>query len=419
MTAAARSGLTEHHCHLLQLGRSLTMADLSGCVTREETLEQIAAHARALPADAWVLAHGARPESWPDPAWPTVAELDHAADSRPVCAWCFDYHALAASGSAMTLAGIDASARFEHGRVVLSADNRPTGLLLEHAALALWNAVPEPGAGDRPGLVLDACRHLAALGFEEAHDMKAQPWLGQVLADLDRAGDLPLRVRLYALLEDLDPLFASRRTWETDRVTLGGGKIFTDGTLNSRTAHMLRPYAEAPPGLETGLPMMTPKDIEVAVRRVDSLNLPLAAHAIGDGAVRATLDAIERARPKAKGYRIEHAELIDEADVPRFAQLGVIASLQPCHLLADIEALHRAVPDRLDRVLPIRELLDSGLTPGTGVVFGSDVPIVRAEPEDSIRASVDRRRVDMPVTQGVSPRHAIDESTAWACFGWA
>jgi hypothetical protein len=182
---------------------------------------------------------------------------------------------------------------------------------------------------------------------------------------------------------------------------------------------MLRPYAEAPPGLETGLPMMTPKDIEVAVRRVDSLNLPLAAHAIGDGAVRATLDAIERARPKAKGHRIEHAELIDEADVPRFAQLGVIASLQPCHLLADIEALHRAVPDRLDRVLPIRELLDSGLTPGTGVVFGSDVPIVRAEPEDSIRASVDRRRVNMPVTQAVSPRHAIDESAAWACFGWA
>lgn len=415
----SRPGLTEGHCHLLQLGRSLTMADLSACATREDMLERIAAHARTLPPDAWVLAHGARPESWPHPAWPGRAELDWVTAGRPVCAWCFDYHALVASTAALALAGIAVSSRFEHGRVVLDASGEPTGLLLEHAALALWNTVPEPTVAERPGLVLAAARHLADLGFEEAHDMKAQPWLGQVLSDLDRAGDLPLRVRLYALLEDLDPLFASRRAWETDRVTLGGGKIFTDGTLNSRTAHMLHPYAEAPPGLEYGLPMMLPKEIETAVRRVDALNLPLAAHAIGDGAVRATLDAIERARPKAKGYRIEHAELIDEADVARFAQLGVIASLQPCHLLADIEALHRAVPDRLSRVLPVRELLDSGLTPGTGVVFGSDVPIVRAVPEDSIRAAVDRRRANMPATQGVSLSQAIDEDTAWACFGCA
>lgn len=418
-TEPAATGLTEHHAHLLMLGRSLTMADLSACADRDDMLERIAAHARSLAPDAWVLAHGARPEAWPDPAWPNRDLLDSAGGGRPVCAWCFDQHALAASTAALESAGIDAGTRIDHGRVVLDGAGRPTGLLLEHAAIALWDAVPEPAPGDRPGLVRAACDHLSALGYAEVHDMKAQPWLGRVLSDLDNAGELPLSVRLYALLEDLDHLFATRRAWEGERVALAGGKIFVDGTLNSRTARVIHPYADAPDGLAHGLAMMTPDEIETAVRRVDALNLPLAAHAIGDAAVRDTLDAIERARPKARGFRIEHAELIDAADVPRFARLGVIASLQPCHLLADIEALTRALPDRLDRVLPVRELLDSGLGPGTGVVFGSDVPIVRADPGDSIQAAVHRRRANMPAEQAVSPEQSIDEPTAWACFGRA
>lgn len=414
--ATPTTGLTEHHAHLLQLGRSLSMADLSAAASRQDMLDRLDAHARGLPPDAWVLAHAARPESWPDPRWPDLADLDRVAAGRPLCAWCFDYHALAANTEALRRAGISSGSRFEHGRVVTDDNANPTGVLLEHAALALWNSVPEPTEPQRAPLLLAACRHLADLGYEEVHDLKAQPWLGAALSELDRAGELPLRVRLYALLDDLDHLFATRRDWQTDRVTLAGGKIFTDGTLNSRTAWMLHPYAEAPPGLERGLPMMSPAEIETAVRRVDALGLPLAAHAIGDGAVRAVLDAVERARPKAPGFRIEHAELVDEADTPRFAELGVTASLQPCHLLADIEALRRAVPDRLGRVLPIRELLATGLTPGRGVIFGSDVPIVRADPRDSIQAAVHRRRANMPAEQAVSPEESIDEPTAWACF---
>lgn len=414
--AARRTDLVEGHCHLLQLGRSLSMADLGACVSPEQMLDTIADHARGLSPDAWVLAHGARPEAWDRPEWPSIDRLDHAAGARPVCAWCFDYHALAASTAALRLASIDTSTRFEHGRVCLDAQGHPNGVLLEHAALALWNTVPEPTAPERLPLLRDACAHLRQLGYAEAHDMKAQPWLGHALRQLDDAGDLPIRVRLYALLDDLDRLQDTRQTWQNDRVALAGGKIFTDGTLNSRTAHMLRPYADAPAEHPAGMPMMSPKQIEDAVRRADTLGLPLAAHAIGDGAVRATLDAIESARPTARGCRIEHAELIDAADIPRFADLGVIASLQPCHLLADIEALRRAVPDRLDRVLPIRELIDSGLEPGTGVVFGSDVPIVRADPDDSIQAAVHRRRADMPPGQAVSSDQSIDEPTAWACF---
>ncbi|MEL7484376.1 MAG: amidohydrolase family protein, partial [Planctomycetota bacterium] len=134
---------------------------------------------------------------------------------------------------------------------------------------------------------------------------------------------------------------------------------------------------------------------------------------LGDGAVCAVLDAVERVRPPRWMVRIEHAEVIDAADVPRFAELGVIASVQPCHLLVDIEALGRALPDRVDRVLPLRELIDSGLEPGQTLLFGSDAPIVRPDPEDSIRAAVHRSRPD---SVAIAPDQAISESEAWSCF---
>ncbi|MEO0629983.1 MAG: amidohydrolase family protein, partial [Planctomycetota bacterium] len=139
----------------------------------------------------------------------------------------------------------------------------------------------------------------------------------------------------------------------------------------------------------------------------------LACHAIGDAAVRAVLDAVERVRPPRWTVRIEHAEMIAPSDWPRFAELGVIASVQPCHLLTDIEALSRAVPEMATRVLPLRELIDYGLEPGRTLLFGSDAPIVRPDPEDSIRAAVHRSRPDSVV---IAPEQAISEAEAWACF---
>ena len=133
--------------------------------------------------------------------------------------------------------------------------------------------------------------------------------------------------------------------------------------------------------------------------------------------MRAVLDALERVRPTSRGHRIEHAEVIDRDDVARIVrlrdELGLMISVQPCHLLTDIEALSRALPDRLDRVLPLRELIESGLEPGRDLLFGSDVPIVRPHPQDSIRGAVDRKRAD---SVAIAPEQAISEKQAWACF---
>jgi len=411
---SAPGGLREAHAHLAQHGRAMGMCDLSGCRSAEGMLDRLAGH----PAEAsgWVLGHGARPEAWDEVRWATRRELDAACAGRPVVAWCFDYHALVASTRALELAGIDAGRAIAGGVIETDGAGEPTGLVLERAALAVWDAVPEPGEDERRAHVRAALCDLASLGYAEVHDLKTQAWVPGVLAELESAGELACDVVCWALVGGLGPLASARGSYESDRVRLGGGKVFTDGTLNSRTAWMLEPYADAPADRPRGVAMMSAPEIDAGVRACDALGVAMAAHAIGDGAVRAVLDSIERVRPRTPGFRVEHAEVIDGADVPRFAELGVVCSVQPCHLLADVEALRRAVPDRLDRVLPLRELIDSGLEPGQGVVFGSDVPIVRADPGDSIRAAVHRRREGTPESEAIALSQAITEPEAWACF---
>lgn len=416
MNTERPSNLREAHAHIFQLGRSLSMLDLGGCASGQEVLDRIGTSAKTLPEHAWVLAHSATPEHWDEPVWPTRTQLDHAGGGRPVVAWCFDYHALVASSSALTHAKINRDTKIESGVVEVDEAGEASGLLLEHAALRMWNAVPEPDESQRKAIVLDACTHLHELGFVEVHDLKAQPWLGTVLSELLGDGEISMQFELYPLIKDLKASLDTQKKGFDERVRIAGGKIFVDGTLNSRTAWMLHPFADGHPDRPNGTPMMTPKQIEQAMCSCKDVGLPVAAHAIGDAAVRAVLNAVESTKCDHAGCRIEHAELIDAADVRRFVDLGVIASLQPCHLLPDMEALRRAVPNRLDRVLPIKELLKSGLAPGADILFGSDVPIVRANPEDSILAAVTRRRDGMDTTEAINPNQAIDEETAWACF---
>ena len=216
--------------------------------------------------------------------------------------------------------------------------------------------------------------------------------------------------------DDLGVVEMGKGEWDSPGARLAGGKIFVDGTVNSRTAWMLEPYAEPIKGHEHGTALMSVDEIGEALLSCMRLGVGMAAHAIGDAAVRAVLDAVEKVQPDPKlrpGLtRIEHAQFVHPDDVPRFAELGVVASMQPCHLLVDMEALERFTPDRLDRVIPIRSLI----TAGAKVWFGSDVPIVGADPEDSIRAAVYRRREGMGEERAINKPEEIPESACLRCF---
>jgi predicted amidohydrolase YtcJ len=301
-------------------------------------------------------------------------------------------------------------------------------MLLEQAAWAVWDAAPSPGQAERTPCVRAALEHLRALGYSQVHDMFSQPWLGPVLAALHDGGESVMPVWLYAPVEEAAAF--AERPWERPGVRFAGLKAFADGTLNSRTALMTVAYREpesgahAAPGAWFGKAMMTRAELESAMSRAGAMGVGLAVHAIGDGAVRMVLDAWEAGggRPRATAangtpaLRIEHAELIDAADVPRFARLGVTCSVQPCHLLSDVEALTRYLPHRLERVLPLRELIDAGCRPGELLWFGSDAPIVPADPMDSITAATKRRRPGMGEHEAIAWGQRIEADEAWSAF---
>lgn len=420
--------MREAHAHIAAFGQSLTLPDLSACRGLAECLDSISLRASKTAPGEWVRMLGTRPEAWPEARWPRIDELDAACPASPCVLMSFDFHTAACNTFAI------AAARLRGGDTVppkglVAADpitGKPTGMLIEHAAYRVWESAPEPSHAERREHVRTAMRRFAQLGFTEVHDLHSQDWLGPVLRELHDGPEPGLpRAYLYPNVSHVRAVHATAPAWACDRIQLAGGKLFADGTLNSRTALTLHPYRE--PALDAGAgplgrAMVTEAELDEAVTTCESLGLGLAVHAIGDGAVRLVLDSIERSsRPGAHlgplgAHRIEHCELIDEADVPRFAALGVVCSVQPCHLLTDIEVLLRQLPHRLHRVLPLRELIDAGCTPGERLWFGSDAPIVRPEAEDSIQAAVHRRRAEMPEAQAIAFEQRLDEATAWACF---
>jgi predicted amidohydrolase YtcJ len=434
--------MLEAHAHLYMLGESLTLPSLATCRSLEDALERIrsasaAARERAGPgAPAWVRIRQAHVHAWPEGRWPTLAELDRACGDVACVLLSFDHHEGVASTTALTAAGLTPGMRVPpKGVVVADAQGRATGQLLETAVWRAWETAPAPSDPERRAMVGAALRHLHALGFTEVHDLLSQPWLGAMLGAMHDAGQLGgMRVLLHPPLAELDRVVNGdattppRNTWERSDLRLAGTKIFADGTLSGGTALVLHAY-EHPidDTVPYGRAMVTPAEIDRAIGKAAAAGVVLAVHAIGDAAVRMTLDAWERSdssvrRGRLGWLRIEHCELIDERDVPRFAELGVTCSVQPCHMLYDIEVLTRHLPHRLHRVLPLRELIDAGCGPGEQLWFGSDVPIVRADPQDSILAATERRRTPTWGVCGgesaaIAPEQAISEAEAWYCFG--
>lgn len=438
-----QTGLRDAHLHLVAHGEELSAVALADCASVEECLRRVAARAGETEAGGWIVARGARVEAWRERRYPSAAELDDAGGGRPVLVASFDHHAGAGSRAALRAAGIGAGAGDAPGGVV-ERDGRgqPTGLVLEGAFKTLCRAMP--GATDEQvrGHVRTAQRDLMGMGFVEVHDMMTTAREASVLCAMEEAGEIALEVVCYAIAEEFDGVRArlvehSARMGAGARVRFGGLKLFTDGTLNSRTAHMLRPYADPIREHPCGTPLMTRAEIEAAFGRAGEEGFDVAAHAIGDGAVRGLLDVYEgfcgrgrRTMPGRAGHgspglggrqgfglRIEHAQFVDGADVGRFGALGVVASVQPCHLLTDIEAIERLVPDRAGRAFPLRELIDgageAGLDPREMVLLGSDTPIVPPTPSDNVQAAVHRRRDD-PACPVIGGGQAITEGQAWS-----
>ncbi|MFB6820823.1 amidohydrolase [Streptomyces virginiae] len=411
--AVVTPGLVDGHIHPVS-GAELTHGlDLSGCTDLEQLRETLATGVRALARGAWLTGWGLDPNAFGDRPV-EIAPFDSVLDGVPATLLLFDAHSMLASRRALELAGVDGPRTFDQAsaEVVCDVEGRPTGLLLEDAACELVERVaPQPTREERRARLASALSAMAAAGLTGGHAMDANGDSLAFYAELDEAGQLPLRLRVAPWCQpgsDADAVHAliaeqgvGGRLWRTE-----GVKIFMDGTIDNGTAWLEQPDRN---GESTHAFWPDPEVYTRIVGRFHRAGVPVATHAIGDAAVRHVLDAIEKAqasdgpgsgRESRVRHRVEHIETVPDDTLRRFAELDVIASVQPTHCCDFTRADHtdnwsrRLGEERASRAWRCRDLWDSGAT----VVLGSDWPIAPYPPL-GVMGGARHRRPSRDLTQ--------------------
>ena len=408
----------DSHLHLMDTGLAAMILDLSDTTSLQEAQARIAEYATRFPNRAWIVGRGWNQEKWGLGRFPTAADLDAAVSDRPVWLMRADGHAGWANSAALTAAGVTAeTADPDGGRIIRGTGNAPAGVFVDNAMDSVASLVPEPRPEERDLALEKAQQMLLEHGITAVADM------GTTIDDwqaLRRAGDRGrLRIRVMGYAAGIDEMVTIAGAEPTmwlygDRLHMGGVKLYLDGALGSRGAWLLEDYADAPG--ERGLPLKSGTQLRNMMSRAAMAGFQPAVHAIGDAANREVLDAIAELRETYEGdrrWRVEHAQIVDPADLPRFAQLDAIASVQPVHQTSDrLMAEARLGPDRLLGAYAWHSLIESG----TPVAFGSDSPVEPVDVWSGIAAAVTRQGADGQPAGGWMPQERISRQQALAGF---
>lgn len=393
-------GFNDAHLHFYMGGASLTQIQLRNTRSASEFREEIARFACQLPKGGWILGGNWDHQNWMPPALPTHELIDDVTPENPVFVNRFEGHMGLANSLAMKLAHIDVNvADVAGGEIVRDGQKRPTGIFKDAARVLIERLIPVPPEENIFAAVLAAQKHAAQNGVTSVQDMGV---LG-----CHRAAGMQNVIRVYKRMEERQELrvrisahvplpefaeFSSVAGTRSERLQIHAVKSFADGALGSSTAWLLEPYTDNP--YSYGIPSDELTDTARMYRllqEADEAGLQLAAHAIGDRANRAILDLFEkltRESPKRnRRLRIEHAQHLHPADIPRFGQLEVIASMQPYHCIDDGRwATARIGSERAKTTYAFRSLLDAGAT----LAFGSDWFVAPLDPLQGIYAAVTR-----------------------------
>lgn len=393
--AAMFPGFTDAHAHLLGIGmRELTL-NLEGVGSVAELVEIVARETSKLAPGDVLYGRGWIETGWPENRFPNRDDLDPVAPNNPVVLFRADGHAAVVNSAALAAANIDEAAKDpEGGRIERDAAGRPTGMLIDNAMGLVSSLVPKPDKARRREALKVGSEVYARYGWTGLHNMSVDPADVPLIEALADAGDIQIRVYNAIDPDGLDALAASGPRKNKDgRVVTRAVKLYMDGALGSRGAALLDPYSDRPD--TNGLLLMTGEEADAYFAKASKAGLQVCVHAIGDRGNRLTLDGFEKAfggvDDKDRRWRVEHAQVLSLADIPRFAKLKVIASMQPSHAIGDLFfAPARLGPERLNGAYAWRSLLDTGAV----VAAGSDAPVERGDPAIEFYAAVARRSLD-------------------------
>ncbi len=385
-------GLTDAHAHLYGQGFLAISLDLAGTPSLEDAVGRIERYASDNRRATWILGRGWNQVLWPVKEFPKASDIDSVVSDRPVWLRRIDGHAGWANTKALEIAGInDETADPIGGKILRDENGKATGVLIDKAMALMDRNVPTPTRKDIRAAYLKAIESLVALGMTSMHDAGISITEAEVLISM--ANDKELDMRVYAMLSDagenLDAMGKPLKRYGNDRLNIQAVKLYSDGALGSRGAAMIEPYSDDEEN--RGLPFYTQGELDSFVQKSNDMGFQVGIHAIGDLGNRMALDAFEKAqggKVSPLRNRIEHSQIIALEDIPRFAELGVIASMQPIHATSDMNmAEDRIGAERIMGGYAWRRLLDSGAI----IASGSDFPVEKPNPFLGLYAAVTRR----------------------------
>jgi predicted amidohydrolase YtcJ len=380
--AAAYPGFVDAHAHLAGVGfREMTLT-LEGTPSIEDLVVRLKAWAAEHPGSDPIVGRGWIETHWPEKRFPNRADLDRAVPDRPVVLTRADGHALVANSRMLSLAGIGRdTAAPAGGQILKDPAGEPTGMLIDNAMALVRSKLPPPSAAAQAEAVKRGVDLYASRGWTGLHNMGASAGEVADQAALAAKGELPIRIDNYMSQAQGQGVLKDGPSQDpTGLVRIRGVKMYMDGALGSRGAALLAPYADAE---GTGL-LVTPREtIDAVLAQAKASGAQIAIHAIGDRGNRLVLDAYQQAYgPDAAGlkaarWRVEHAQVLAPDDLPRFAQLGVVASMQPSHAIGDLFfAPDRLGAERLKGAYAWESLLKTGAV----IAAGSDAPVEKGDP---------------------------------------
>lgn len=418
-------GFTDAHVHLRGVGERETTLDLDEIASIAQLTDAVSKAASAATDSRTLIGRGWIETHWPEARFPTRQDIDAVTGERPALLTRADGHALLANSAALEKAGLLVAnpAQPDGGRIELDADGMPTGMLIDNAmGLVASLSGPASEAEIAEAYELGAKRY-ASLGWTGGHNMSVPAADIALINTLSDEGRLPLRI--YNAVDGEDPeAFSVMGASDGALVTTRAIKLYMDGALGSRGALLADPYADRPG--ETGLQLARPQQTMDTLRRAYLESVQVCFHAIGDLGNTLVLDWMEktfRENDSEAGedlrWRIEHAQIIDPDDIPRFAELGIIPSMQPSHAIGDLYfAPDRLGDQRLDGAYAWRALIDSGAI----IAGGSDAPVEQGDPRIEFYAAIARKDLrgasgdNWRPDQKVTREEALKMFTLWPAY---